>query len=65
MYRDFGIASNGLASWSFGNDFDRNVSRFRRRKFGLPEKRFSTNLTKVKTNFFLSLHSSANNRYLF
>ena len=28
MYSDYGIAFDGLNSWSFGNDFARNAANF-------------------------------------
>ena len=35
------------------------------RRFGAPEKKFSINFTKAKTEYFLSLHYNGDNSYSF
>ena len=67
-YSGYGITFDSVGSWSFGNDFDRNVVIFYvdnslsyaiNESFGSPEKKFNISFSKANTKFCLNLHYNA------
>ena len=76
IYSGYGKTFDSGSSWSFDNDFARNIkNNFLilsegptfgiNGSFGSPEKHFDINFSKVSTKFCLNLHYNHDNSYLF
>ena len=70
VYNGYGIAFDGKSSWSFGDDYARNVVIFdvdasSSSHADNRKNKFSINFSMAKTKFCLSLHYNGDNSYLF